>query len=42
VQKVYNVAKKAGMKLEATQMCLRLLGKPVEEDVFADHAALLA
>ena len=41
VQKVYNVAKKAGMKLEATQMVLRI-NKPVEEDVFADHAALLA
>ena len=42
VQKLYNVAKKAGMKLEATQMCIRIAGKPVEEDVFADDAALLA
>ena len=42
VQKLYNVAKKAGMKLEATQMCIRIAGKPMEEDVFADDAALLA
>ena len=42
MQKLYNVAKKAGMKLEATQMCIRIAGKPVEEDVFADDAALLA
>ena len=42
VQKLYNVAKKAGMKLEAAQMCIRIAGKPIEEDVFADDAALLA
>lgn len=41
-QKLYNVAKKAGMKLEATQICIRIAGKPIEEDVFADDAALLA
>ena len=41
-QKLYNVAKKAGMKLEATQMCIRIASKPVDEDVFADDEALLA
>ena len=41
-QSIYNVAKKAGMKLDATQMVIRLAAKPVEEDVFADDAALLS
>ena len=41
VKKLWNAAKKAGLSLEATQIVLRI-DKPVEEDVFADDAALLA
>ena len=41
VKKLWNVAKKAGLSLEATQMVLRL-DKAVEEDAYADDAELLA
>ena len=41
VKKLWNVAKKAGLTLEATQMVLRI-DKPAEEDAFGDDAELLA
>jgi hypothetical protein len=41
VKKLWNVAKKAGLSLEATQIVLRI-DKPVEEDVFGNDAELLA
>ena len=41
VKKLWNVAKKAGLSLEATQMVLRI-DKPVEEEVFGNDAELLA
>ena len=41
VKKLWNVAKKAGLSLEATQLVLRI-DKPVEEDAFGDDAELLA
>lgn len=41
VKKLWNVAKKAGLSLEATQIVLRI-DKPVEEDAFGDDAELLA
>ena len=41
VKKLWNVAKKAGLSLEATQMVLRI-DKPEEEEVFGDDAELLA
>ena len=41
VKKLWNVAKKAGLSLEATQIVLRI-DKPVEEEVFGDDAELLA
>ena len=41
VKKLWNVAKKAGLSLEATQMVLRI-DKPMEEEVFGNDAELLA
>ena len=41
VKKLWNVAKKAGLSLEATQMVLRI-DKPEEEEAFGDDAELLA
>ena len=41
VKKLWNVAKKAGLSLEAIQMVLRI-DKPVEEDAFGDDDELLA
>ena len=37
VKKLWNVAKKAGLSLEATQMVLRI-DKPEEEEAFGDDA----
>ena len=41
VKKLWNVAKKAGLSLEATQLVLRI-DKPIEEEAFGDDAELLA
>ena len=41
VKKLWNVAKKAGLSLEATQLVLRI-DKPIEEEAFPDDAELLA
>ena len=41
LKKLWNVAGKAGLKLEATQLVLRATEKPTEADVFGDDAALL-
>ena len=41
VKKLWHMAKKAGLSLEATQIVLRI-DKPVEEEVFVDDAELLA
>ena len=41
VKKLWNVAKKAGLSLEATQIVLRL-DKPMEELAYMDDAELLA
>ena len=41
VKKLWNVAKKAGLSLEATQIVLRL-DKPMEELAYMDNAELLA
>jgi hypothetical protein len=41
VKKLWNVAKKAGLSLEATQMVLRI-DKPVEEEAYSNDAELLA
>jgi len=41
VKKLWNVAKKAGLSLDATQMVLRI-DKPVEEEAFGNDAELLA
>ena len=42
VKKIWNVSGKAGLKLEATQIVLRPTERPVEANVFADDAELLA
>ena len=41
VKKLWNVAGKAGIKLEATQMVLRPTERPKEADAFADDSELL-
>ena len=41
VKKLWNVAGKAGLKLEATQLVFRATEKPTEADAFGDDAALL-
>ena len=41
VKKLWNVAGKAGLKLEATQLVLKATEKPTEADVFGDDAALI-
>ena len=41
VKKLWNVAKKAGLSLEATQLVLRI-DKPMEEEAFGNDAELLA
>ena len=41
VKKLWNVAKKAGLSLEATQIALRI-DKPIEEEAFGNDAELLA
>ena len=41
VKKLWNMAKRAGLSLEATQIVLRI-DKAVEEEAFADDAELLA
>ena len=42
VKKLWAVSGKAGLKLEATQIVLRPTERPVEANVFADDAELLA
>ena len=42
VKKLWNVAGKAGLGLEATQLVLRPTDRPAEVDLFSDDAALLA
>ena len=42
VKKLWNVAGKAGLGLEATQLVLRPTERPAEMDLFSDDAALLA
>ena len=42
VKKLWNVAGKAGLGLEATQLVLRPTDRPAEVDPFSDDAALLA
>ena len=42
VKKLWHVAGKAGIGLEATQLVLRPSERPTEEDAFADDAELLA
>jgi len=42
VKKVWNVAGKAGLELEATQLVLRPTERPKEADAFADDSELLA
>ena len=42
VKKLWNVAGKAGLGLEATQLVLRPSERPTEVDLFGDDAALLA
>ena len=42
VKKLWNVAGKAGLGLEATQLVLRPSERPTEVDLFSDDAALLA
>ena len=42
VRKLWNVAGKAGIGLEATQLVLKPSERPTEEDAFADDAELLA
>jgi hypothetical protein len=41
LKKLWNVAGKAGIKLEATQLVLKATEKPTEADVFGDDSALL-
>jgi hypothetical protein len=41
VKKLWNVAGKAGLKLEATQLLLRATEKPAEADAFGDDNELL-
>ena len=41
VKKLWHMAKKAGLSLEAIQIVPRI-DKPVEEEAFADDAELLA
>ena len=41
VKKLWNVAGKAGLNLEATQLAFRATEKPTEADAFGDDAALL-
>ena len=41
LKKLWNVAGKAGIKLEATQLVLKATEKPTEADAFGDDAALL-
>jgi hypothetical protein len=41
VKKLWNVAGKAGLKLEATQLVLRATEKPTEADAFGDDSELL-
>ena len=42
VRKLWNVAGKAGLGLEATQIVLKPSERPTEEDAFADDSELLA
>ena len=42
VKKLWNVAGKAGLSLEATQLVLRPTEKPTEQDAFGDDQELLA
>ena len=42
VKKLWNVAGKAGLGLEATQIVFKPTERPIEEDAFADDAELLA
>ena len=42
VRKLWNVAGKAGLGLEATQLVLRPAERPAEKDLFADDSELLA
>ena len=42
VKKIWNVAGKAGLGLEATQLVLRPTQKPIEADCFGDDSELLA
>ena len=42
VKKLWNVAGKAGLGLEATQIVFKPSERPIEEDAFADDAELLA
>ena len=42
VKKLWNVAGRAGIGLEATQLVLKPSERPTEEDAFADDAELLA
>ncbi len=42
VRKLWNVAGKAGLVLEATQLVLKPAERPVEKDLFADDSELLA
>ena len=42
VKKLWNVAGKAGLGLEATQIVLKPSERPTEEDAFADDDELLA
>ena len=41
LKKLWNVAGKAGIKLEATQLVLKATEKPTEADMFGDDSALL-
>jgi hypothetical protein len=41
LKKLWNVAGKAGIKLEATQLVLKATEKPTEADVFGDDSVLL-
>jgi hypothetical protein len=41
LKKLWNVAGKAGIKLEATQLVLRATEKPIEADAFGDDSELL-
>ena len=41
LKKLWNVAGKAGIKLEATQLVLKATEKPTEADMFGDDSMLL-